>query len=67
MPFLHTDWAKAFEKRRRAEAMPFVPFTEVFSNQMLEDLEKIWALRFIIPDPTNPFLSTISCATEKKE
>ena len=50
------------------EAVLFlVPFTEVFSNQMLEDLEKIWALRFIIPDPTNPFLSTIPCATEVKE
>ena len=63
------------EKRPHPKAFCFempalpvlVPFTEVFSNQMLEDLEKIWALRFIIPDPTNPFLSTISCATERKE
>lgn len=23
----------------------------LFSNELLEDLEKIWALRFVIPDP----------------
>ena len=29
----------------------FVPTDVLFSNQMLEDLDKIWALRDIIPDP----------------
>jgi len=28
-----------------------VPTDVLFSNQMLEDLDKIWALRDIIPDP----------------
>ena len=27
---------------------------EIFSNRLLEDLERIWELRFIIPDPCNP-------------
>lgn len=31
-----------------------VPPTVLFSNELLEDLEKIWALRFVIPDPKNP-------------
>ena len=31
-----------------------VPYTEVFSNQLLDDLDKIWELRFFIPDPTDP-------------
>ncbi len=32
---------------------PFlVPSDVLFSNSMLEDMEKIWALRDIIPDPT---------------
>lgn len=26
----------------------------LFLNELLEDLEKIWALRFVIPDPKNP-------------
>jgi hypothetical protein len=28
-----------------------VPSDVLFSNSMLEDMEKIWALRDIIPDP----------------
>ncbi len=27
---------------------------ELFSNSFLEDLDKIWALRSVIPDPKNP-------------
>lgn len=34
----------------------FVPVAELFSNSFLEDLEKIWALRFYIPNPTKPIL-----------
>lgn len=30
------------------------PPNVLFSNELLEDLEKIWALRFVIPDPKNP-------------
>ena len=30
---------------------PSVPSDVLFSNSMLEDMEKIWALRDIIPDP----------------
>ena len=33
----------------------FVPTENIFSNQFLEDLDRIWALRDDIPDPTNPF------------
>ena len=44
----------------------FVPPSILFSNRMLEDLDKIWALRHIIPDPTNPFFSNISC-TQRPE
>ena len=47
------------------QCRPFlVPPSVLFSNRMLEDLDKIWALRHIIPDPTNPFFSNISCAIE---
>ncbi len=28
--------------------------TDLFSNQFLADLDKIWALRDVIPDPKNP-------------
>lgn len=31
-----------------------MPSAEVFSNQLLDDLDKIWELRFLIPDPTDP-------------
>ena len=31
-----------------------VPAAVLFSNTFLEDLEKIWALRFYIPNPTKP-------------
>jgi len=33
-----------------------VPLTVLFSNQFLEDLDKIWELRHWIPDPTKPIL-----------
>lgn len=29
-----------------------VPYDEIFSNQFLEDLDKLWELRHYIPDPT---------------
>ena len=31
-----------------------VPVDVIFSNRVLEDLERLWALRFLIPDPCNP-------------
>ena len=30
-----------------------------FSNSLMEDLNKIWELRHIIPDPTNPFTAKV--------
>lgn len=33
-----------------------VPRTVLFSNQLLEDLDKIWDLKYWIPDPTKPIL-----------
>lgn len=57
--------ASGFQKGKALFTAPFlVPPSVLFSNQMLEDLDKIWALRHIIPDPTNPFFSNISSATE---
>ena len=35
-----------------------VPLTVLFSNQFLEDLDKIWELRHWIPDPSKPILPT---------
>ena len=31
-----------------------VPLTELFSNSFMDDLDMIWGLRSIIPDPTTP-------------
>ena len=31
-----------------------VPETVLFSNEFMADLERIWALRYYIPDPTRP-------------
>lgn len=42
----------------------FVPLTELFSNNFMEDLEKIWELRAFIPDPTTPPLLYRSTDTE---
>ena len=33
-----------------------VAWDVVFSHQFLEDLEKLWNLRHLIPDPTKPIL-----------
>ena len=38
-------------KRLHLAAFFPVPTDVLFSNQMLEDLDKIWALRDVIPDP----------------
>ena len=45
--------------KRQLEASR-VPEAGIFSNQLLDDLEKIWELRYWIPDPTNPR----SCVSE---
>ena len=34
-----------------------VPRPQLFSNSFLRDLDKIWALREYIPDPTKPTYS----------
>ena len=49
------------DKKKKAtksvDFIAFVPLTELFSNIFMEDLEKIWELRTIIPDPsTHPLL-----------
>ena len=38
----------------------------VFSNSFLEDLERLWELRSIIPDPCNPNI-VVNEKTEGKE
>ena len=47
---------KLKKKNSSFDKFSSVPITELFSNTFLEDLEKIWALRFYIPDPTKPIL-----------
>ena len=39
---------------KSVDFIALVPLTELFSNNFMEDLEKIWELRAIIPDPTTP-------------
>ena len=45
---------KKLESSSNEEDSNSVPPDVLFSNELLEDLEKIWALRFVIPDPKNP-------------
>ena len=40
-----------YRKSDAAASLFLVPSDVLFSNSMLEDMEKIWALRDIIPDP----------------
>ena len=45
------------EKRRgRCGLSLLVGSNAVFSHRFLEDLEKIWALRLYIPNPTKQFI-----------
>ncbi len=37
--------------KKKERDLVLVPHSEVFSNRFLEDLEKIWELRYYIPDP----------------
>ena len=46
------------------DSVALVPLTELFSNNFMEDLEKIWELRAFIPDPTTPPLLYRSTDTE---
>ena len=46
------------------DSIALVPLTELFSNNFMEDLDKIWELRAIIPDPTTPPLLYRSTDTE---
>ena len=39
---------------RQASFSNSVPLTVLFSNQFLEDLDKIWELHEFIPDPYDP-------------
>ena len=42
------------KKEKSSRTSPSVPYAVLFSNSFLEDLAKIWALRYIIPDPETP-------------
>ena len=45
------------EKKKSDKPCGFValvPLTELFSNSFMDDLEQIWRLKTIIPDPTTP-------------
>ena len=46
-------------------SIALVPLTELFSNNFMEDLERIWELRAFIPDPTTPPLLYRSTDTEE--
>ena len=55
-------------KREKAtesfDSIALVPLTELFSNNFMEDLQRIWELRAFIPDPTTPPLLYRSTDTE---
>ena len=44
----------------------FVPHNEIFSNRFLEDLEKIWELRYYIPDPNKLEYANCDCAPSSR-
>ena len=46
--------------KKKERDLVLVPHSEVFSNRFLEDLEKIWELRYYIPDPNK--LEYVNCA-----
>ena len=51
----HSLCNEAEEKSKSGKArllFRFVPLSDIFTNQFLEDLDKIWELRHWIPDPT---------------
>ena len=51
------------KRGRNFEFLPtFVPHNEIFSNRFLEDLEKIWELRYYIPDPNKLEYANCDCA-----
>ena len=52
-----TSELRGIKKKKATKSCDFialVPLTELFSNNFMEDLEKIWELRAFIPDPTTP-------------
>ena len=51
---------KANRLRNKRLALSSVPTIDLFSNQFLADLEKIWELRKILPDPSK-------CATINRD
>ena len=49
---LKTNWIYHNKKGESLKLSPsFVPLNVLFSNQFLEDLDKIWELRKYIPNP----------------
>ena len=55
------------KKKKATESfnsIALVPLTELFSNNFMEDLERIWEFRAFIPDPTTPPLLYRSTDTE---
>ncbi len=62
--YIATKKAPIYVKARPSRAgRNRVPADFVFSNHILEDLERIWELRYIIPDPCNP----AACDENKQE
>ena len=47
---------EATKKGEKQASLLSVPPDVLFSNQFLEDLDKLWELRNWIPDPTKPIL-----------
>ena len=46
--------SKNKKSSEKTEDLGQVPASKVLSNELLEAIERIWALRSIIPDPTDP-------------
>ena len=61
--FQETNKLRGCEKKRSEESKEIphsVPRTGLFSNSFLRDLDKIWELREVIPDPTKVPISFIN-------
>lgn len=60
-PLTKTKTKLIKQKRKTFRSSFSVPYNVLFSNQFLEDLDKIWELRHWIPDPNKIEFSNCRC------
>lgn len=56
LPLLSPTHATTKKKRETLVSLLLVPLDVLFSNEFLRDLSRLWELRSIVPDPSNPTL-----------